>query len=368
MMENAHSFSSIRGVQGGREYYVAMVPLKVIPKIFLFDDAELPADLRAQRTLNRARIPDIANYLVENPRNYTFSSLTASVDAKVHFEPNSSTGFASNLGRVMIPMTARFLINDGQHRRAAIEEALKERPELGEETLSVIFFVDAGLKRSQQMFADLNRHVVRPPQSLAALYDHRDGLAQLVCRLVSRVTVFKGLTEMEKASVPSQANKLFTLNGILQATRLLLAMSRKRKVTQEHEILAFEFWQEISRAIPDWHLAAEKKVSCVELRRDYVHAHGVALTAFGGMGAALIAQRPTNWKMKLQTIKQLDWSRSNADTWEGRALVSGRVSKAHVNVILTTNLLKNQVGTALTDTEQKIELDFCRRKTARNAG
>jgi DNA sulfur modification protein DndB len=367
-MENAHSFTSIRGIQGGREYYVAMVPLKVIPRIFLFDDAELPADLRAQRTLNRARIPDIATYLIENPRNYTFSSLTASVDAKVHFEPHGPSGFASNTGRLMIPMTARFLINDGQHRRAAIEEALKERPDLGEETLSVIFFMDAGLKRSQQMFADLNRHVVRPPQSLAVLYDHRDALAQMVCRLVSRVAVFKSLTEMEKASVPSQANKLFTLNGILQATRLLLAMSKKRKVSRDHEGLAFEFWQEIGRAIPDWHLAAEKKVSCVELRRDYVHAHGVVLTALGSMGAALMAQKPTGWKAKLQAIRQLDWSRSNADTWEGRALVSGRVSKAHVNVILTTNLLKQQVGSPLSDTEQKIEDDFCRRQTTRNVG
>jgi DNA sulfur modification protein DndB len=367
-MDNAHSFTSIRGIQGGREYYVAMVPLKVIPKIFLFEDAELPADLRAQRTLNRARIPDIATYLVENPRNYTFSSLTASVDAKVYFEPYSSSGFAANTGRLIIPMTARFLINDGQHRRAAIEEALKERPELGEETLSVIFFVDAGLKRSQQMFADLNRHVVRPPQSLAVLYDHRDALAQMVCRLVSRVMVFKNLTEMEKASVPSQANKLFTLNGILQATRLLLAMPKKRKVFEAHEGLAFDFWQEIGRVIPDWHLAAERKVSCVELRRDYVHAHGVALTALGSMGAALLAQKSTGWKSKLQAIRQVDWSRSNADIWEGRALVSGRVTKAHLNVVLTTNLLKKQVGTPFTETEQKIELDFCRRKSTRNAG
>src|ERR1017187_4556666 len=59
VMDNAHAFSAIRGIQGGREYYVVMVPLKVVAKIFLFDDAELPADLRAQRILNRGRIPDI---------------------------------------------------------------------------------------------------------------------------------------------------------------------------------------------------------------------------------------------------------------------------------------------------------------------
>jgi DNA sulfur modification protein DndB len=59
-------------------------------------------------------------------------------------------------------MSSRFLINDGQHRRAAIEEALKVRPEFGDETISVVFFIDAGLENSQQMFADLNKHAVRP--------------------------------------------------------------------------------------------------------------------------------------------------------------------------------------------------------------
>ena len=57
-------------MQAGREYYVAMCPLKLIPKIFLFDDDEIPADMRAQRSLNRARIPEIARYLVSNPKEW----------------------------------------------------------------------------------------------------------------------------------------------------------------------------------------------------------------------------------------------------------------------------------------------------------
>ena len=71
-------------------------------------------------------------------------------------------------------MNAKFVINDGQHRRAAIESALHENPELGDETISVVFFVDVGLVRTQQMFADLNRYAVRPTTSLSLLYDHRD--------------------------------------------------------------------------------------------------------------------------------------------------------------------------------------------------
>ena len=169
-----------------------MCPLKVIPRIFVFDEEELPAELRSQRVLNRTRIPEISNYLSENPRSYIFSSITASIDGEAHFEPFSEAGPASNAGKLLIPMDAKFLINDGQHRRAAIGEALKSTPELGDESLSIVLFRDAGLKRSQQMFADLNRHSIRPTTSIGILYDRRDPLSQLsrfgcwVCTVVEQ--------------------------------------------------------------------------------------------------------------------------------------------------------------------------------------
>ena len=39
------------------------------------------------------------------------------------------------------------MINDGQHRRAAIEKALVEDPSIGKETVAVVFFKDRGLKK-----------------------------------------------------------------------------------------------------------------------------------------------------------------------------------------------------------------------------
>jgi len=362
--DNLHTFVAIRGIQAGREYYVAMVSLNVIPKIFLFDEPGLPAELKAQRTLNRARVPDIARYLVENSRNYVLSSITASVDAKVVFEPFGDAANARNVGRLLVPMTARFLINDGQHRRAALEEALKDRPELGEETISVVIFVDGGLKRSQQMFADLNRHAVRPTQSLAVLYDHRDSVSQLSCRLANRVTVFKNLTEMEKTTVPIRSNKLHTLSSIYQATRTLLTKSKRSSVSPEDEQLAFEFWQEVGSCMPDWQLAAAKKVSCDELRREYVHAHGVTLQALGFAGAALLAQEPRGWKTKLKALRKVDWSRTNGELWEGRALVGGRVSKSHVHVTLTAILLKQCFGVPLTSAEKQLDGKLARNRIA----
>ncbi len=51
---------------------------------------------------------------------------------------------------------------------------------------SVVLFMDAGFERSQQMFADLNKHAVRPTRSLGVLYDHRDPLSKRSAELISR--------------------------------------------------------------------------------------------------------------------------------------------------------------------------------------
>lgn len=192
----SYVFSALKGIQAGRPYFIAMCPLKLIPKIFLFDEDEIPADLRAQRGLNRARVPEIARYLVDNPTEYVFSSIAASIDGDVRFE--SSDGDSSLAGKLTVPMTARFLINDGQHRRAGIEEAIKERPELGDETISVVFFLDGGLQRSQQMFADLNKHAIRPTKSLGILYDCATRCLSLLASSAKMCPILRGSPKLRR--------------------------------------------------------------------------------------------------------------------------------------------------------------------------
>ncbi len=364
-----YSFTALRGKQAGREYYVVMCPLKLIPRIFLFDEEELPPELRAQRTLNRARIPDIANYMVQNPNEYAFSSITASVDGEVEFEPLNNTELGQDVGRLVIPMTARFVINDGQHRRAAVEAALKERPELADETISVVFFLDQDLERSQQLFADLNKHAVRPTKSLGILYDRRDPLANLCRRMINRIDIFKGLTETEKTTISNRSNKLFTLSSIYQATAELLKKKGKApKVTRAQEKLAADYWTALGNIIPEWRLAKEKQVSTAELRRDYIHAHGVTLHALGIVGASLLAQYPQEWPERLQTLATVDWCRSNLGLWAGRAIINGRISKSQQSISLTVSVLKSVLGLPLTVEEEKLELSHRQHKSVNENG
>jgi DNA sulfur modification protein DndB len=356
--EYSHTFPATRGVQAGRPCYIAMCPMRLVPKIFVFDEDEVPPELRAQRTLNRSRIPEIADYLISNPQSYTLSAITASIDEQVHFEPMADTGPAVNLGMLTVSMSAQILINDGQHRRAAIEAAIKEAHELGHDHIPVLFFVDENLKRSQQMFADLNKHAVRPNDSLSTLYNHRDPSSELARYVVANVDCFRRLTELDKSSLSNRSIKLFTLSSIKLASRSLLRKSAKDPINEEEQKLAAEFWTEVCEHIPDWLAADRKEVSTSELRQNYVHAHGVTLQALGSAGADLLRHKPKTWKNQLKSLRKIDWSRSNTEVWEGRALMYGKLSKARANVALTANLIRQHMNVPLSPDNLHLEEQF----------
>lgn len=354
MDQACFQFPAIRGIQAGREYYTAMCPLKLVPRLLVFDDAEVPTELRAQRVLNKARIPEIARYLVENSDNYVLSSVTACIDGEVNFVPLGDHGNQRNAGLLNISMESRILVNDGQHRRAAITEALKMKPSLGNESISVVFFIDAGLKRSQQWFADLNKHAVRPTQSLSILYDHRDALSGLARDLEQRVPIFRDFTEVEKTTISNRSIRLFTLSAVYQASVALLNKKRNTPINQEDVRLAAEFWTELSQIIPEWQAVIRKEMRPSELRNDYIVGHGVTLQALGIAGRCLISTCPSTWKERLAAIENIDWRR-NSVTWNGRALIRGKLSKSRDSILLTTNVIKEQLALPLSTHEQALE-------------
>jgi DNA sulfur modification protein DndB len=259
-------------------------------------------------------------------------------------------------------MDARFAIHDGEHRRAAFELALQEKPELGYETIcasqqrfaiALILFLDIGLKRSQQMCLDLNRNSVPLDPSLTILYDHRDEKASLVRAVIKEVPVFRTLTDMERSTLPSRSGKLFTLSSIYNATLALLADCQNAEVNEQIE-LAAGYWNAVTRYIPDWEQVLQKKVSAGEMRQDYVHCHAIALLGLGRVGASLISIYPEGWDEHLGGLARIDWSRSNPD-WQGRIMSKGGISQSQTSVSRMTAYIKRYLDLPLTLEEEGLE-------------
>lgn len=342
-MTNFYSFSAIRGVQAGHPYYTVMIPLVQVPRLFSFDDESLPADLRAQRVLSKVRVPQIADYLAANWDDYILSSLCASVDGDISFKPAADEIALRNVGILTFTMDARILLNDGQHRRAAIEEALKTRPELENETISVVLFADRGLERSQQMFADLNKNAVRPSRSLSVLFDHRNPLAQLSAHLLSEVEFFQRFTDLERSSIPNRATPLYTLSSLNRANGLLAGQEADR-FGQKTAAKVVDYWSALYGHMKDWQRLDAGTLKASDLRQSTVHAHGVLLQGLGLLGGRLLTECPKNWRSKLAKVENIDWSRRNADLWEGRVMNGVRMNGQKRAVQLGANVLCQAVG------------------------
>ena len=355
MSLNVHRFAAIRGRQSGDDYYTVVCEMALIPKLFLFNETSIPTELRAQRHINKGRIPEIARYIVDNPKNYIFSALTASIDGNVKFKPLKIENKDTEIGELEISGDAKLMINDGQHRRAAIEKALTENPDLRKDSIAVVFFKDKGLKKSQQMFADLNRHAIRPSNSIAKLYDHRDPMAEIIRRVVYETEVFKGVVEMERSNISERSSKLFPFSGIYSASKHLVDQKDIKDFNKEVSLVS-NFWEAIGENMDQWKGVRLGNLSATEVRRDYINTHVVILQALGIVGNELIKKK-SNWKSKIKNLKKINWLKNNS-TWQNRVIINGRVVKNSTSIYLASNIIKKSLGLNLNTKEKALESKF----------
>lgn len=353
-----YSFPAIMGKQAGRDFFVIMCPLSILSKLFIFNEEELPPEHRAQRILNKTRIPEMASYIVNNPKDYVFSSVTASVDGDFEFEPLNKD-FDEKIGTLKVAMDSRLLINDGQHRRAAIEEALRSNPDLSDETISVVLFVDEGLKRSQQIFADLNKHAVNVSKSIGILYDSRDPIAMISKSLLDNNNILQTFTDKENPSLSKFSPKMFTLSSINETNKKLLS---KLNIDDDKKVkLVTEFWETLSKSMIEWNSVFNKELSAKLFRDSYVSASGVVLEGLGLVGNYLYKNHPDNWQSILSNVSKINWNRENLKDWQNRVIgLNGRIVKSATYVRLTANLIKLKLGLELTTDELKLENDLKR--------
>ena len=348
-MQFSYIFPAVRGIQAGQEYYISMVPLKLLPKMFPYSDEIVLPEYRAQRRINESRIPDIRDYILDNRDNYVFSALSASIDGEFLFKSDNN----SALGVLEIDMDARFLINDGQHRKAAIEAALDEDPTLGDETISVVFFADKGLVRSQQMFTDLNKHAVKTSNSLSTLYDSRDEIAVVTKKVIDSVPFLHKYTDKERDILGKNSQNLFTLTAFYKANQKILGKTSNCSFTDEEFLM--KYWGLISANIPEWQEVMNRELTKKALRENYIVTLGVTLAAFGLLGKYFYENRDIDMESSLYNMRKVDWLRSNRE-WLGRAVkYDGKIAKNEEAICLICSKVKTIIGLPLTKEEPRKE-------------
>ncbi|MCI9413616.1 MAG: DNA sulfur modification protein DndB [Clostridiales bacterium] len=350
-------FPAVRGKQAYRDYYIAMVPLKLLSRLFIQDESYILPEFRAQRKLNEARIPEIKQYILDNRNTYVFSALSASIDGEYKYIPSETS---EDVGTLEVPMESVFLLNDGQHRKAAIDAAIAEDATLGEETISIVFFNDCGLERSQQMFTDLNKHAVKTSNSLATLYDSRDPLAMATKSIIDSVEFFRMFTDKEKDILGKNSSNLFTLNNMYTANYKIM---RKKDISIADEEFMLTFWRNAANNIVEWDELIHRAISKTDLRENYIITLAIVLKSLGKLGAFFYDNPQSDMVKVLKGLRQVDWRRNNRRNWENRTLrTDGRVMNSEEAALLTCNKIKQLLGIALNPEESAKERHLVRRQ------
>lgn len=325
-----YRFPAMRGIQANSEYFVCMIPLGILSKIFIEDSSDVLPEFRAQRKLNEQRIPEIRDYIINNRDSYVFSALAASVDGEVAFLPTKES---CNIGKLEVDMTATFLINDGQHRKAAIIEAIEFDESLKDETIALVLYRDKGLARSQQMFTDLNKHAVNTSKSLNTLYDSKDPMAVMTKQVVAQVPFLRKYTDKQKDNLANYAAKLFTLNVFYDVNKRII---KKTVDIEEETKFLVDFWTTIVDNMRDWNDMDKGELSKKELREAHISLRGITLHAFGKLGAYFFSHPQYDIHKYLTGLSKIDWSRSNLECWENRAITDkGRINRNEKGIFLT---------------------------------
>ena len=345
---------AIRGTQAGRPYYLATCPLKHLPRLLPLNSLATSPESTFCREPDKGRVAEIGRYVAEHSGNYMLSAITCVVDRELKFDPVRDHGKSSSIGILHLPFSAQILILDGLHRRKGVEIALESCPDLADETVSLVLYIDPELKRSEQMLSDLRRNETRSARSQGIYCDQRDEIARVTRELTKVVGVFSDMTETTRSTISNRSLKLFTLSAIYHATEILLSGMREDPHAKR-VALAADFWTEVACQIPDWQKAKAREVSPAHLRQGFVHAHAIALAALARAGRTLVENYPDSWRRRLKPLRSLDWSRSNTALWEGRAMCAGRLSKSNVSVVLTGNAIKRHLRLRLTEDEQEVE-------------
>ncbi len=343
-----HRWPALAGRVGETEFYVALCPAR-----FVVETPALPESPQFRRTQLESGVADrLVAALKGRPGTQSAGVFAVSVVGDIHFKPaNRDKG--SSLGWIEVEKASPVLLCDGFQRQVALRAFLGRNPGRASDTLPVIFYSDPTGRNYGSLFQSLNLSARKATRSRRVMADASDPVARVIRDLLARVTEFKGLVEMNKATLAPRSGALFTVSALFQATRVLL-QPLKTETDRDRSAAAQAFWRKLFEVFEDWNRVRSRDVSSGEIRQHFIHAHGVVLDALAQVAAQLVCPGTNDWVKQLDGLRAIDWSRDNP-LWEGRALLGGKVSKARQNVVLTAAAIKAALGLPLSETEQQSE-------------
>lgn len=223
--ENDFSVPAHRFRQGGRDVYACVLDLPTL-------NHRLPdrVDDRVVKDANRPLTPSHARriqaYLAER-EDWLLSTLMLGVPSEaIDFRPYlEGGGEPMEVGELRLRMEspATMKMFDGQHRRRAIKDVIREleldtnrsKRLMGLQvcSLPIMLYVEDNIASLRQMFADASQ-TKTIERNVVTRFDLRDPFNLAALWLEENSDLFVGRVEMERASVPRTSDRIIAINQL----------------------------------------------------------------------------------------------------------------------------------------------------------
>lgn len=375
---SAFQYTVILYGQANRMFAIGSLPFKVVASQVKLDSYQPGMDV--DECYNRPLIPEhvraIENYLLNN-EDFILPPITLCVDDPLSIHVVASPSRIKE-GTLVLPVTTRFQVSDGQHRIKGIKQVLERSHRFDQDAIGVTIVSVESITKAHQDFVDCAQTKSISPALLTA-FNVRDPLARLVREIAEESQFFQGRIDKIGKSVGKNSVNLFTLNQLRTGVAELLcggvasSEEQRRKdvaerVTGEkdfryHKERMLEFYRKFTvdnRQWGDVALVNERPsvdpIDTRSLRERYIHFNGTGLVVMGRVGYCIHQQQDDDVQDELiARLAKLDWSRESS-LWAGNLISSdGRLANNYPLVAAAVLNVKRAIGLAPLPEELRAE-------------
>lgn len=197
-MSNKTLIPALKAKVGDWNYYICVMKYAQVAKECSFA-YELGGNPELNELLQRGisdRTQGIVDYLIKSEHRFLGSLIVAAwgghpnyIPVKMDESDDLIKGLDSGFGVLTFDGSQQYFALDGQHRLRAIKDAIKRKPELGNEEISVIlvshFNTPDGQERTRRLFSNINKNAKSTTSTENIVLDEDDGYAVINRRLIN---------------------------------------------------------------------------------------------------------------------------------------------------------------------------------------
>lgn len=364
-MSNKTLIPALKAKVGDWIYYICVMKYAQVAKEVNFA-YELGGNDELNSLIQRGiseRTKEITEYLLRSEHRFLGSLIVAAYGGDPHYMPvrmedseEYLVGLDKSFGVLTFDGGQQYFALDGQHRLKAIKDAIKKKPELGSEEISVIlvshYDTEVGKEKTRRLFTNINKNAKSTTKSENLALDEDDAFAILTRRLISennffsekgRVSVFTKQGENGELTIASSVRdsdkkavtsikQLYEIVKDLSFNTPLEGVSLTRRPTDDELEDSYVI---ISERILDLFEACGNIVSKVrryddlrELRKnkslpgsEEAFLKGIIQRCVSESVKIIIDQKILTWEEILNKLKVLSWSLGSGP-WSSVCIIS----------------------------------------------